>query len=163
VLSDHHWTDRAAGLRELRRVARRRAVVFTWDQMWLDEFWLPRDYLRQFATLPGMPLEEIARHLGATRIEPIPIAHDWQDGFFAAFWRRPEAYLDPAVRDGISVFHLLSREHVAEAVAQLADDLGSGRWHQTNGSLLGEDEHDFGYRLLIAEYEHDVGDGAAIA
>ena len=31
VLSDHHWPDRAAGLREMRRVARRRAVVFQWD------------------------------------------------------------------------------------------------------------------------------------
>ena len=31
ILSDHHWPDRVAGLRELRRVARRRAVVFQCD------------------------------------------------------------------------------------------------------------------------------------
>src|ERR671911_731627 len=31
ILSDHHWPDRARGLRELRRVASRRAVVFQCD------------------------------------------------------------------------------------------------------------------------------------
>jgi SAM-dependent methyltransferase len=152
VLSDHHWADRAAGLRELRRVARQRAVVFTWDQAWLEEFWLPRDYLDDFAALPGMPIDQIAGHLGATSIQPVPIAHDWQDGFFAAFWRRPAAYLDPSIRAGISVFHRLSDAHVADAMRRLADDLASGRWGERNADLIDEYEHDFGYRLLIAEY-----------
>ena len=31
VLTVHHWPDRALGLSELRRVARRRVVVLTWD------------------------------------------------------------------------------------------------------------------------------------
>ena len=31
VLTDHHWADRARGLAEMRRVARRRAVVFQHD------------------------------------------------------------------------------------------------------------------------------------
>jgi SAM-dependent methyltransferase len=45
VLSDHHWENHAAGLRELRRVARRRVVLFTWDRRYADAFWLTRDYL----------------------------------------------------------------------------------------------------------------------
>src|SRR5215217_8771945 len=36
VLSDHHWEDRLGGLRELRRVARRRVVVMQWDQSLAD-------------------------------------------------------------------------------------------------------------------------------
>jgi len=32
VLTVHHWRDVARGLGEVRRVARRRAVVLTWDQ-----------------------------------------------------------------------------------------------------------------------------------
>ena len=106
VLSDHHWPDRAAGLRELRRVARRRAVVFQCDLEPMMDFWLVRDYLTTFREA-GMPMAELAGHLGAQRIEPVPIPHDCRDGFFVAYWRRPHAYLDPRVRDGISVFRLL--------------------------------------------------------
>jgi SAM-dependent methyltransferase len=152
VLSDHHWQRRAAGLREMRRVARRRAVLFTWDQSFLDEFWLLRDYLPDFAALPGMPLGEIEEHLGATHIERFPIPHDFQDGFLAAYWRRPEAFLDPRVRAGISVFHRLDAQRVREAIGRLGADLESGRWDARNADLLTEQEHDYGYRIVVAEY-----------
>ncbi|HEV2980633.1 MAG TPA: class I SAM-dependent methyltransferase [Solirubrobacteraceae bacterium] len=153
VLSDHHWQDRARGLCEMRRVSRSRAVLFTWDQDFREEFWLTRDYLTAFAGLPGgMLLRQIAGHLGATRIEPYAIPHDFCDGFLAAYWRRPHAYLDPRVRAGISVFHRLPAAHVHEALARLAADLQSGRWHERNAALLNEDEHDLGYRILIADY-----------
>jgi hypothetical protein len=39
-------------------------------------------------------------HLEADRIEPVPLAADWQDGFLMAYWRRPEAYLEATVRAG---------------------------------------------------------------
>jgi SAM-dependent methyltransferase len=152
VLSDHHWEDRAGGLRELRRVASRRAVVFTWDQAYVDAFWLTRDYLPGFRRLPGMPLEEVAEHLGATRIQPVPLAHDWGDGFLMAFWRRPEAYLDATVRDGISCFGLLPDSEVAEFEAALRGDLSSGAWARRNEALLDLEELDLGLRLVIAEY-----------
>ncbi len=45
--------------------------------------------------------------LGGGRIEVVPIPHDCADGFFHAYWRRPEAYLDPGVRAGISAFALM--------------------------------------------------------
>ena len=151
VLSDHHWPDRARGLRELRRVARRRAVVFQCDVAALPEFWLVRDYLTTFHPA-GMSLAELAHHLGATRIEPVPIPHDCRDGFLSAYWRRPHAYLDPAVRAGISVFRLLPDRDVEAAMAALRADLESGEWERRNAALLGHDELDLGYRLVIAEY-----------
>jgi SAM-dependent methyltransferase len=151
VLSDHHWEDRAGGLRELRRVARRRAVVFQWDPAYVDAFWLVRDYLPVFAALPGMAVEEIAAHLGGARIEPVPVPHDCRDGFFMAFWRRPEAYLDAKVRANISVFAQLDANAVARAVAALRADLDSGAWAQRNADLLERDELDLGFRLLVAE------------
>jgi len=150
VLSDHHWSDRAAGLRELRRVARRRAVLFQWDTRALRDSWLVRDYLPFEAD--GPDIEAIGALLGATRIEPVPIPYDCRDGFLHAYWRRPHAYLDPEVRAGISVFHLLPAERVESAMARLRADLESGEWERRNRDLLDRDELDLGYRLVIAEY-----------
>jgi len=150
VLSDHHWEDRAGGLREMRRVAAR-AVVFTWDPAFVDAFWLTRDYLPGFRRLRGMDIAEVAEHLSASRVEPVALAADWQDGFLMAFWRRPEAYLDETVRAGISVFGRLSDAEVGQFVKALHDDLASGAWARRNAELLELEELDLGYRLVIAD------------
>lgn len=152
ILSDHHWPDRAAGLRELRRVARRRAVVFQCDlEAQLADFWLVRDYLTTFR-VTSMTIAELAGHVGARRIEPVPIPHDCRDGFLAAYWRRPQAYLDQRVRDGISVFRLLPPQDVEVAIARLRADLESGAWARRNAGIIERDAIDLGYRLVIAEY-----------
>jgi hypothetical protein len=151
VLSDHHWPDRAAGLRELRRVARRRAVVLSFDVAVTGTDWLSRDYLTTFRP-GGMSIEELAARLGAQRIEPVPIPHDCRDGFLNAYWRRPRAYLDPRVRDGISVFRLLPPDEVETAISALEADLESGEWERRNAGILDLEEMDLGYRLLIADY-----------
>ena len=107
VSTAHHWQDPIAGMREMRRVARR-VVVFTVDASdtgWRGRFWLTRDYPPEVADLlVGRPsLTQQARTIGA-RIEPVLIPWDCADGFFEACWRRPEAYLDENVRRGISVW-----------------------------------------------------------
>ena len=89
--------------------------------------------------------------LGAIRIIPVPVPHDCQDGFLGAFWRRPEAYLDPDVRNGISAFAQMAPEHARRGLARLADDLRSGRWEARHGALRGRDSLDVGYRLVVAE------------
>jgi SAM-dependent methyltransferase len=69
VLSDHHWPDPIAGLREMRRVARR-VVVFQWDAAESERFWLVRDYLlAEYHTLTaGRPtLRERAAAIGRRR------------------------------------------------------------------------------------------------
>jgi SAM-dependent methyltransferase len=149
VLSDHHWDDRAGGLREVRRVAKR-AVVFTWDPAYVDAFWLTRDYLPGFRSLHGMDIEEVAAHLEADRIEPVPLAADCRDGFLMAYWRRPEAYLDETVRAGISVFGRLAEAEVREFVERLRADLASGEWVRRNAELLQRTDVDLGFRLVIA-------------
>ena len=150
VLSDHHWPDRAAGLRELRRVASRRAVLFQCDLEAQKGFWLLRDYLKPDWE-GAMTMTEIAGHLGAQRIEPVPIPHDCRDGFFSAYWRRPQAYLDQRVRDGISVFRLMPPDQVDTAIERLRADLESGEWARRNADILERDAMDYGYRVLIAE------------
>jgi ubiquinone/menaquinone biosynthesis C-methylase UbiE len=149
----HHWPDPIAGLREMRRVARR-VVVFTHettDTGWHRRFWLTRDYLPEVAELvAGRPsLTELARSIGA-RTEPVLIPWDCADGFFEAYWRRPEAYLDENVRRGISVWTGIGPDAEQRAVRSLRDDLASGRWAERNRDLLDLRAAELGLRLLIA-------------
>jgi SAM-dependent methyltransferase len=127
-----HWQDPIAGLREMQRVARR-VVVFTCDASDPDRFWLNRDYLPEHADLwAGRPsLTELTGAIAA-RTEPVPIPWDCADGFYEAYWRRPEAYQDESVRRGISVWARVGPDVEQRAVRSLRGDLASGRWAERN-------------------------------
>lgn len=153
VSTIHHWPDPIAGLRELRRVARR-VVVLTVDsssEAWSGRFWMIRDYLPEVAELfAGWPaLDELADAIGA-RTEPVPVPWDCEDGLFEAYWRRPEAYLDERVRRAMSVWTSVGPDVERRAVQDLGRDLDSGRWADRNRDLLDLDAADLGLRLLIA-------------
>ncbi|WJV44708.1 MerR family transcriptional regulator [Streptomyces flavofungini] len=152
VSTVHHWGDPTAGLREMRRVARR-VVVLTFDTdepRWQDRFWLTRDYLPEFAdVLADFPsLAAMAEAIGA-RAEPVPVPWDCADGLFEAYWRRPEAYLEDHVRRAMSVWTRVGPEPERRAVRNLGEDLASGRWTERNGDLAGLDAADLGLRLLV--------------
>jgi len=145
-----HWQDPVAGLREMRRVARR-VVAFTYDASDPDRFWLNRDYLPEFAGLwAARPsLTELAGAIGA-RTEPVLVPWDCADGFYHAYWRRPQAYLDEHVRRGMSIWARVGPDAEQRAVRGLRADLASGRWAERNRDLAGLDAAEFGDRLLIA-------------
>jgi SAM-dependent methyltransferase len=147
----HHWQDPIAGLREMQRVARR-VVVFTCettDRSWRRRFWLTRDYLTEVRASRVGLASELAGAIGA-RMEPVLVPWDCVDGFFEAFWRRPEAYLDERVRRGVSVWTSVGAEAARRAVRRLGEDLASGRWAERNSELLGLEEAGLGLRLLVA-------------
>lgn len=153
VSAVHHWGDPLAGLREMRRVARR-VVVLTFDTDeagWQDRFWLTRDYLPEFATVLAdfPPLAGMAGASGA-RVAPVPVPWDCADGLFEAYWRRPEAYPEDRVRRAMSVWTRVGPQAEQRAVRRLGEDLASGRWAERNGELAGLDAADLGLRLLIA-------------
>jgi hypothetical protein len=137
----------------MRRVARR-VAVFTFDASdtgWRRRFWLTRDYLPEVADLlVGRPsLTELARAIGA-RVEPVLVPWDCADGFFEAYWRRPEAYLDERVRRGVSVWTRVGPEAERRTVRDLREDLVSGRWVERNRDLITLDAAELGLRLLVA-------------
>ena len=147
----HHWQDPIAGLREMQRVARR-VVVFTCDtndRSWRHRFWLTRDYLTDVAGSRLGLATELACAIGAT-VEPVLVPWDCADGFFEAYWRRPEAYLDESVRRGMSVWGNVGPDAEQRAVESLRSDLASGRWAERNGSLLELEAAELGLRLLVA-------------
>ncbi len=153
VSTVHHWPDPVAGLCEMRRVARR-VVVFTYDADdtgWRQRFWLTRDYLPEFADLlVGWPSSaDLTRAIGG-RAEPVLIPWDCADGFFEAYWRRPEAYLDEHVRRAVSVWTRVGPQAERRAVSRLHEDLSSGRWAERNRELVALDAAELGLRLLVA-------------
>jgi hypothetical protein len=83
-------------------------------------------------------------------VEAVMVPHDCRDGFLGAYWRRPHAYLDARVREGISAFSDPRVGEVHEGVARLAGDLANGRWLARWGALLDLDACDLGYRLLMS-------------
>lgn len=154
LLTVHHWSDLEAGIRELRRIARRRVVILTWDQSVTRGFWLFDEYLPEAAAFDdarAVSLDRLTALLPGARIETVPVPHDCTDGFGAAYWRRPEAYLDPVVRAGISVLAQSGEALLRPGLARLSADLSSGRWHERHADLLAREALDVGYRLVVAE------------
>ena len=153
LLTVHHWTDVAAGVAEMRRVARHRVVFLTWRPDVLEQFWLSR-YMPEAARLDAamaVPVGVLTAELAGAEVRPLPIPHDCLDGFGAAFWRRPHAYLDPVVRAGMSFFAKTQSQELRAGLARLADDLATGRWHEENAGLLDLDYYDAGYCLIVGD------------
>lgn len=151
ILTIHHWGDRSRGLGELRRVARRRVVILT-HLPDAAPFWLTDDYVPEITAMDrGIfpSIADIEATLGPARVSAVPVPHDCIDGFLGAYWRRPEAYLDPAVRASISGFAKLPSTD--DGVERLRADLASGAWERRNGSLRGLASLDLGYRLVVCE------------
>jgi SAM-dependent methyltransferase len=161
VLTVHHWPDRPRGLAELRRVARQRVVILTWDPA-TSGFWLVDDY---FPSLVAIDREifpsrdELRSALGAITIRPLPIPHDCVDGFLGAYWRRPHAYLDPAIRGAISTFSKTGDPE--PALARLRSDLADGTWERRHADLLERADLDLGYRLIVAD-SHPLPSGERV-
>jgi SAM-dependent methyltransferase len=152
IFTVHHWTDADRGLRELARVARRHVFV-TFDGM-AEQFWLVADYFPIIATFesddgPHTPAH-IATILDVERVDVLPVPADCVDGFFACYWNRPEAYLDPLVQAGISGLARLDEATRTLGIEKLRDDLASGAWDERHGHLRTLDEIDVGYRLVTA-------------
>jgi SAM-dependent methyltransferase len=149
----HHWESPEAGLAELRRVARGPVVVFTFELDRLPAWQL--EYLREGVAKerPRFPaLDDVAAALGGrTRVERIPTPGDCRDGFFEAFWRRPEALLDPAVRGAQSMWALLEPGVEQRIVDRLAAALGSGAWDAEHGHLREQENLQGALRLVISE------------
>ncbi|WP_327094910.1 class I SAM-dependent methyltransferase [Nocardia vinacea] len=154
ILTVHHWYDLDRGIAELKRIARRRIVILTWDHTVYREFWLVRDYLPAAAVTDArlaVPLPRLTALLGEVSITPIPVPHDCVDGFGGAYWRRPEAYLDETVRAGMSMLAMTPAALLPDGLNRLRDDLATDAWSTRHAELLDKSHLDLGYRLVTAE------------
>ena len=149
----HHWQAPHAGLAELRRVARGPVVVFTFELDALPAW--QQQHLQEGLVIerPRFPaIADLTAALGGrTHVEDIPTPGDCEDGFFEAFWRRPEALLDPSIRASQSMWTLLEPGVEERIVAGLGEALSSGAWDAEHGHLRDLDSYDGALRLVISQ------------
>ncbi|MGH3434968.1 MAG: class I SAM-dependent methyltransferase [Sciscionella sp.] len=154
IFTVHQWAALEQGLREMRRVARGPVVVMTIDATMLSDFWLS-DYLptrleRERRRFPAVGT--LCRILGGTNVvQPVPIPLDCSDGFVEAFYGRPEALLEPAVRDGQSAWQFLDADTTEQGLSRLASDLRSGEWDRRYGALRMAPTYTGPLTLIIAD------------
>ena len=153
ILTLHHWADLSGGLAELRRVSKWQVILLF--EPWVSwQFWLV-EYFPECLSLPsekGAPnIEDLRLHLDIRTVVPVPVPADCIDGFAGAYWCRPERYLDPSVRAGISSLAQLPPEVAERRVKRLRQDLESGEWDARFGFLRELTELDLGYRLITAK------------
>jgi SAM-dependent methyltransferase len=154
VLTVHHWRDWRRGLAEMRRVTVKQ-VILLFEPAMVSRFWAVDDgYWPEALSLPSerdaIGTHEVASVLHVVNVQTVPIPIDCSDGFGAAFWGRPEAYLDPGVQQGMSWLAQLPAETLARGAARLSADLRSGDWDRRHGHLRRLEELDVGYRLITA-------------
>ena len=152
MVTVHQWRDAAAGIRELRRVARDTVVILTFDGDALHRFWLA-DYApelieaeRRRYPAPGA----IAALLGpGASVTTVPVARDCVDGFTEAYYARPEAFLVEANRRAQSAWRFVDRDVEDAFVERLGSDLESGAWDAAHGPLRRQEYFEGSLRLVV--------------
>lgn len=150
VLTVHHWKDQAKGLSECSRVASSRVVFLTNDFDVCAKFWL-FDYIPELLHADRhlfLSMTKFEKFFGAVEVTVVPIPADCRDGFLGAYWKRPRAYLDALVREGISTFSKVG--DVDAQLARLDADIRSGAWEKRYSDLSKVEELDLGYRIVVA-------------
>lgn len=153
VFTIHHWPDLDAGLAEVRRVTSGPVVIMTADPEALGDLWLaeyaPEFHQTERTRYPS--LDRIAAALGGPLdARPLRIPLDCTDGFADAFYGRPEAMLDPAVRNAQSAWSFVDPEAEARFAERLRTDLDSGAWDERFGHLRTQAEFEGSIRILTA-------------
>ena len=155
-LTLHQWADWRVGVQELRRVARKRVVIFTYDPILCRSF-LAAERLPARARASAQPSLSADRatarghrRRGARR-----------DGCHPPRLRQTACWQPiGAVRGHIwtsrcaRAYRLFSCRAPCgcwTVSSELAEDLETGRWQQRNRELLSLEQLDLGYRLLVTE------------
>ncbi|MBD2567933.1 class I SAM-dependent methyltransferase [Anabaena lutea] len=159
ILTIHHFSDLAKAFQEMQRVVKDGAIILlTFDIRLAQKIWI-YDYFPCLweEALKFLPLNEIANLIQVNtqrNVEafPLMLTHDLSDLFAAAAWRRPEMYLKPEVRAGISAFAFYDQNLIEQGVQKLMNDLSNGEWDKKYGEILNLQEVDIGYRFLRAKF-----------
>lgn len=157
ILAIHHFSDLAKAIKEMNRIAGTGPIgLLTFDprlgeKLWFTDYFpsIWEDTFRFFPPLDNV-VALIQDNRRTVKVSTLMLPHDLSDLFMAAAWRRPEIYLNPEVRAGISAFALADPDTVEAGLKLLQNDLSSGRWDSKYGEVRALGEIDAGYRFLCA-------------
>jgi SAM-dependent methyltransferase len=152
-LTIHHWPDIRKGVEEMRRVARKKIIVMTYDPDALGDFWnaeyFPEVIDVEKQRYPG--IKALSAILGdKIEVQKIPVPLNCVDGFQEAFYGRPEAFLDQEVRKAMSAWGFIPEDQQEIMVKRLADELLSGVWDCKYGHLRSQAFFSGALRLVIS-------------
>jgi len=159
VLSMHHWSNLKKAFAEINRVATDTFVAITWNPA-CQPFWLTRDYFPEFFAMDQInfpSLDDFESSFDDVHMHPLLIPEDCQDGFLAAYWKRPTAYLDPVVRRSISSFSKIGDP--TQVLQNLEVDIQSGAWENRNRSILEATSIDAGYVIVTGKIRKSESSG----
>jgi ubiquinone/menaquinone biosynthesis C-methylase UbiE len=153
----HHFHQPEAVFREMARVLDEdaRLVFLTAAREQMRRYWLNEYFpnAMEISTVQMPPLDQsiialLGAGFGQVTAVPFFVTPELQDLFLYAGKYRPELYLDPGVRAGISTFaNLADPFEIEQGCARLAADLESGRF----AAVLRASEHGVGdYLFLVA-------------
>lgn len=150
----HQWRDLDQGLRELCRVTRGPVILLAFDGDALYRFWLAQ-YAPELISVESRrypKIQKLCDALGpSTEVQVIPIPIDCVDGFTEAYYARPEAFLDPAVRCSQSAWSFVSEEAQSRFVKTLGEDLKSGAWDRKYGDWRTKPYFEGSLRLIVSQ------------
>jgi ubiquinone/menaquinone biosynthesis C-methylase UbiE len=164
TLAVHHFPDLQAAAAAMRRVCDNGPIVlFTIDPRRGESFWFreyfPGIYGRLFDAF--VPVEELISaftrtHDATATVRGFPLPHDLSDMNMHAGWNRPEVYLDPVARRGMSGFAMADHSEVQAGLDLLARDLELGEWEKRNGHLRTKENYDLGFIFVKIQPNHAV-------
>jgi len=150
VITIHHWTDKARGIAEMRRVARDRVVALTLDASNMEDAWTRNYWPALLETDREFPAPEaIAAWMGDAEISVVPVPNDCVDLYIETLRGRPELLLDPRVRANCSGFARMDSALETAGARRLSLDLESGAWDRAHTDAREADEFDGGLRLIV--------------
>jgi len=164
TLAVHHFTDLSTAAAEMWRVCGNSPMVlFTIDPRRGEPFWFrdyfPVIYKRLYDTF--VPVEELIsvfteKHDAIASIYNFPLPCNLSDLNMHSGWNKPEIYLDPAIRKGMSGFAMSDHSAIQDGLELLRRDLKTGEWDKRNGQLRTKKSCDLGFIFVKIQSNQDV-------
>ncbi len=150
-LTIHHWKDLPKAFLEISRVLKNKGkfVLFTTlpehtAGYWLTEYFpkMMQDSVGQLPSFSEIENAFEAANLKIEKTENYFVRNDLEDLFLYSGKHRPELYLQPEIRRGISSFsNLANADEIEKGLQTLAEDIKSGKISE-----------------VIEKYKNEIGD-----